>query len=317
MQGWGKTHIAGIIGAVIMYNNLRWTSRICLLVTVFGLVLTACGKPSPQNEPTHTASPVIAPTITTLPTKTTEPLAAVVNGEKITQMQYEAELNRYQIAIGTELATEDKQRVLDDLINQILLAQGAAESGFTVDNALVQERFNQLLDDLGDRKAFDEWMNANGYHEADFKEDLKRSIAAAWMRDHITDQVPKEMEQIHARQILLYNSENANQAMEQLNLGNDFIELAAQYDPITNGDLGWFPRGYLLDEKLEEVVFNLQPGEYSDIIQTAAGYHIVQVIERDGQHPLDDAIRLDLQEKALDDWLADRRANSQIQIITS
>jgi len=40
------------------------------------------------------------------------------------------------------------------------------------------------------------------------------------------------------------------------------------------------------------------------------------VVERESQRPLDDAIHLDLQEKALEDWLAERRLDSQIQIIT-
>jgi parvulin-like peptidyl-prolyl isomerase len=64
------------------------------------------------------------------------------------------------------------------------------------------------------------------------------------------------------------------------------------------------------------VEFNLKPGEFSDVIQTAAGFHIVQVIERNGQQSLDPAIRLNIQEKALNDWLVERRLNSQIQIIT-
>lgn len=302
----------------MLYNNRNIFPQYLILLTIItGTWLSACGKTTSQPEtPTLAASPISATATVAIPTDTSQPQAAVVNGENITLAQYEAESNRFQAAIGTELATEDKQRVLDDLINQTLLAQAAAESDFIVDDAMVQQRYDQLLDQLGDRKAFDEWMQNNGYHEAEFKTDLKRSIAAAWMRDQIYNQVPEEMEQVHARQILLYNSDIANQVMEQLRLGGDFIKMAAEYDPITLGDLGWFPRGYLLDDKLEEVVFNLEPGEFSDVIQTAAGFHIVQVIERNGQRAIDPAIRLNMQEKALNDWLAERRLNSQIQIIT-
>jgi peptidyl-prolyl cis-trans isomerase C len=316
----GKARIAGIIGAMDNHKKPRHFSPLMTLVIIaMGLLLTSCGKSTAQTEitPTLSPSPVTVTETPAVPTVTTEALAAVVNGENITLAQYQAELNRYQTAIGTELATEQKQQVLDDLIDQILFAQAAVESGFTINDAVVQERVDQLVDRLGDRNLLDEWLRTNGYNENDFNKDLKRSIAAAWMRDQITDQVPQEMEQVHARQILLYNSDSANQALEQLRLGTDFVKLAAEYDPITYGDLGWFPRGYLLDEKLEEVVFNLQPGEYSDVIQTTAGFHIVQVIERDGQHPVDSAVRLDLQEKALKGWLADRRVNSQIEITIS
>lgn len=287
---------------------------ICAIFTLAG-----CGKSTsqPSSSPTSFSSPLPSTQTAAPPTVTNEPLAAIVNGENITQEQYQAELTRYQSVIGTEMATEDKQRVLDDLIDQTLLAQAAVESGFLVDDQLVQQRFDELVKNLGSRNALDSWLQTNGYDELSFKKDLQRAIAAAWMRDQITNRVPQEMEQVHARQILLYNSESANKTLEQLRNGVDFAKLAAEYDPITYGDLGWFPRGYLLDEKLEEVIFNLPPGSYSDIIQTSAGFHIVQVIERDGQRPLDAAIRLSLQEKALQDWIAERRLDSQIQIISS
>jgi len=310
--------IASIIGAITMFKIYRLPSWILFILIIGGLLLASCGKSTVEQDNTRLPTSTYPPTTDTPipPTTTTEPMAAVVNGENISMAKYQAELSRYQAAIGTELATEDKQQVLDDLINQTLFAQAAIESGFNVDEAMVQQRFDQLINDLGSRKALDDWLQANGYDENSFRKDLRRAIAVAWMRDQIVNQVPGEMEQVHARQILLYNADSANQALEQLRNGVDFTKLAAEYDPITYGDLGWFPRGYLLDEKLEEVVFKLQPGQYSDVIQTSAGFHIVQVVEIESQRPLDDAIHLDLQEKALEDWLAERRLDSQIQIIT-
>jgi len=310
--------IASIIGAITMFKIYRLPSWILFILIIGGLLLASCGESNVEQDNTPLPTSTYPPTTDTPipPTATSEPLAAIVNGENISMAKYQEELSRYQAAIGTELATEDKQQVLDDLINQTLFAQAAIESGFNVDEAMVQQRFDQLINDLGSRKALDDWLQANGYDENSFRKDLRRAIAVAWMRDQIVNQVPGEMEQVHARQILLYNADSANQALEQLRNGVDFTKLAAEYDPITYGDLGWFPRGYLLDEKLEEVVFKLQPGQYSDVIQTSAGFHIVQVVERESQRPLDDAIHLDLQEKALEDWLAERRLDSQIQIIT-
>ena len=73
---------------------------------------------------------------------------------------------------------------------------------------------------------------------------------------------------------------------DDLEAGADFTELAYEYDPLTGGDLGWFPAGYLLQPDVETAAFSLQPGQYSGIIQTSYGYHIVYVIERDSNHPL-------------------------------
>ena len=66
---------------------------------------------------------------------------------------------------------------------------------------------------------------------------------------------------------------------------------------------------------LEEAAFGLQAGEYSAVIETPAGFHILQVIERSPQQPLSPDARYILQERALQDWLAQRRSQSDIQVI--
>lgn len=104
--------------------------------------------------------------------------------------------------------------------------------------------------------------------------------------------------------------------MAKLQAGQAFGALASAADPVTNGELGWFPRGYLFYPELEEAVFKLQPGQYTPVIKTASGYHILYLIERDPQHPLDPQTRLILQEQALQDWLDEHRQQSTIEIVT-
>ncbi|MDP2777943.1 MAG: peptidylprolyl isomerase, partial [Anaerolineales bacterium] len=79
----------------------------------------------------------------------------------------------------------------------------------------------------------------------------------------------------------------------------------------TLGELGWVPRGYLLDASADEAVFALQAGKYTEIIATNAGYHIFKALER-GEHPLSPDALLTMQELALRNWLAEKRANSEI-----
>ena len=147
--------------------------------------------------------------------------------------------------------------------------------------------------------------------DASFPIALKRSVESAWMRDKIIAEVPTTVEQIHVRQILTYNEEKARTALEQLNGGADFNELAALYDPITRGELGWVPPGYLLDPKADEAVFALQAGAYSDVISTDAGFHIFKAVER-ADHLLTPDALLAMQELALENWIAEKRAKSDI-----
>jgi peptidyl-prolyl cis-trans isomerase C len=137
-------------------------------------------------------------------------------------------------------------------------------------------------------------------------------VEAAWMRDKIITAVPAMMEQVHARQILLYNEETARKVAGQLDAGIDFSELAKLYDPNTGGELGWFPRGYLFEQEVEDAAFSLEPGQFGEIITSDVGYHIIQVLERDPNHQLSPDATLVLQEKALQEWLQKQRSNATI-----
>ncbi len=103
-------------------------SGICILIVITCLALASCGKVSP--EPTST--PTLA-----IPTPTLEPMAAIVNGEGITMVQYQAELDRYVIAT-TETGrsapgdVEPRTLILDELIDESLLAQAAYQSGYQI-----------------------------------------------------------------------------------------------------------------------------------------------------------------------------------------
>ena len=61
-----------------------------------------------------------------------------------------------------------------------------------------------------------------------------------------------------------------------------FSELAEQLNEdsskFTNGDLGWFKLGETVPE-FEIAVLNLEPGEISDVIETAYGYHLIKLEE--------------------------------------
>ncbi len=279
------------------------------LVSLLGL--GACASLAPAVTPTPslpTATPVP-------PTATPPPSVATVNGEYITAAEFEAELARYKLAqtsLGATVSEEEANKaVLEDLIAQTLLAQAAREQNFALTEADLAARIDSLTESVGGADALSAWQSAHGYDSETFRASLKRSAEAAWMRDKIIADVSPSMEQIHLRQILTYNEEDARAALEQLNDGADFDELAALYDAATAGELGWVPRGYLLDAKAEEAAFALQDGAHSDIVATAAGFHIFKVIER-GEHPLSPDALLTVQELALKNWVAEQRAKSGI-----
>jgi peptidyl-prolyl cis-trans isomerase C len=310
-----------------MSSSLRRNIFLSIFIIILVLLAAACGKSLPAPTATQPQlSLTLTPTATPMPptsTPTPIPLAALVNGEAIPLADYQAELARYQSTLknetatpsaGTNLATDANQIVLDDLIDQALLSQAAAKEGYQVDDAALQARLGQLSEQAGGAQALSAWEAAQGYTDESFRLALKNAMAAAWMRDRIAAGVPEAVEQVHARQILLYNEAEANQILSQIEAGADFATLAKAYDPVAGGDLGWFPKGYLIEPALEQAAFSLQPGEHSNVIHTRLGYHILEVIERDPQHPLEPDARQALQTQAVRSWLAQRRSQSDIKI---
>lgn len=99
-------------------------------------------------------------------------------------------------------------------------------------------------------------------------------------------------EQRRARHILISVEAGADGAaakaraadiLQRLKRGADFAKLAAEVsqDPISakqGGDLGWFGRG-VMDRAFEEAAFALAPGELSEPVQSALGWHIIKLEE--------------------------------------
>ena len=276
---------------------------------LIALTLAACGP---------TSTPIILPTITKSPTSTATILspAITVNGEVISIAEFDAELARYlkaQAGLGKTGSPEQAaQAVKDEFVDTLLLAQGAAAQDFVVDDAVLQARIDTLAAEVGGVDQLLAWESAHGYTESDFASALRRQVAAAWMRDQITVSVPITAEQVHVKQILLYNAGDAQQALSDLDTGRDFIDLAAQWDPVAKGELGWFPRGYLSSKVIEDAAFALQPGKHGAVIQDETGYHILYLVERDPARLLSPDALLTLQEHAVQNWLSQRRNESTI-----
>ena len=243
-------------------------------------------------------------------------MALTVNGEGITVVEFNAEVQRYltsQNNLGRTVSAEEaSETVKEDLTAQLLLAQAARDNGFSLDEAGLQSRIESLAAQTGGPEALSTWQAEHGYSEQAFRIALQRAAEAAWMRDKILADVPSTAEQVHVQQILLYNQDTAQRFLTQLNGGADFDELALQADPLTRGDLGWVPRGYLLEPKIEEAAFNLVVGAYSDVIATEVGFHIVRILERDPQRPLSPDAYLALQELALKKWIEEQRQQAEI-----
>jgi len=290
-------------------NSARFFKIISFVFLISFLLTSGCSGESGTPIPTAT---IILPTRTPFPPSPTPiPTAAIVNGDLITLAEFQEELARYKAAVNRDLTEADQEIVINDLINLTLLAQAAKTEGYQVSETALDERIAAL--DTEDQP-LDDWLAAHGFTSESFRAYLKRALEAAWMRDEIIADVPYEMVQIHAQQMLFYELEAAELMLLEIEEGKDFANLAKNYDPQTRGDLGWFPPNFLTLPELDPVLFNLDIEETSDIIETEIGYHIIKVLEKEENRSLDPAIRQILQEKAIDSWFERRWKLSTIEI---
>ena len=283
-----------------------------LALSVVLILLSSC---SSGQESRDTDTPVDVAD----PTPTEAPLAARVNGEGVLLAEYEAELKRYQAGmeqLGEQYDPElAKQEVMDDLVAQTLFVQTAAAQNYYVDEVDLQVEIDQYAEAAGGQDVLQAWISENFYDPDSFRAAVSRDMAVIWMRNYLIAQVPQTAEQIHARQILVNGENEAIGIQRQLEVGTSFKSLAFSYNPLTGGELGWFPRGYLLQPEVENAAFSLQPGQYSGIIPTSFGFHIVEVIEVDPQHSLSQDALLFVQRQVLENWLDEQITQSTIEIL--
>jgi peptidyl-prolyl cis-trans isomerase C len=279
-----------------------------LVLAVF--ILSACATGGQSGESAATEALTPAPT--------EAPMAARVNGEGILLSDYEQELQRYQAGaadLQIEVSAQDaREAVLDYLIEQTLFKQAAQENGYTVSDAELVQKIIELAEARGGQASLDAYLSENFYSQDSFRSAVARELAVIWMRNYLIDQAPATAEQVRARQILVNSQNEAIAVQRRLEVGTPFSDLAYEYDPLTGGELGWFPRGYLFQPAVEEAAFALQPGQYSGTIETNYGFHIVEVIERDPQRELKGDALIAAQRAYIGTWLADQRAQSMIEI---
>jgi parvulin-like peptidyl-prolyl isomerase len=256
-------------------------------------------------------------------------MAALVNGQPVYLADYERELARYEASLlsqgidpssaeGQEHLAQARAWVLNVMIEQALTEQAAAAVGVVVSDAEVDAYMQEMIDENGGEEAFRAKLAEWGETYEDAWREVRAQLIGMAMTQRIVDSVPTSAEHVHARHILVDTSAEAERILAQLQAGGEFAALAKTYSQDTStresgGDLGFFPRGILVAPEVEEAAFALQPGQFSGVVTSALGYHIVQVVERDPARAVSpENLRL-LQDRAVQEWIEGLWAQAAVQ----
>ena len=237
------------------------------------------------------------------------PNALTVNGQPISEADVRAEmaaLRAHQERSGQGLALEQRlqlrEQAIDALVERTLILQEARR----LQLAPAPQEVEKLASTLVPRVDGVAGCRA-GTDPADVAKEAERRLAVDRLVDHCCRNVkpPKRTEigdYYRAHQAELHRPETVHAAhltkrgeggdpaadrtllahlRERLLAGEEFAALACQYSdcPENGGDLGFFPRGVMVEE-FDAVVFSAPLRQLTPVFETCFGLHVAMVHER-------------------------------------
>ncbi|MFO7870516.1 MAG: peptidylprolyl isomerase [Kiritimatiellia bacterium] len=215
-----------------------------------------------------------------------------------------------------------RRKAKEQAIGAKLLIERAKHLDITVDQSDVDRRFRKLIRDAGGEEAFSQILRARGLSEEQFRKTLEEGLKVDKLIEQIAGDTPEPAEEdirehfeqhkreyrrqprAQAQHILVKphsGSESDRQTavsrLERIRQraveGADFAELASVHSECPSGrkaggSLGWVSKGMMVPE-LDCVVFSMNVGDISEIVETELGFHIVRKTDREdgGEADLD------------------------------
>jgi parvulin-like peptidyl-prolyl isomerase len=241
--------------------------------------------------------------------KTNALMSLLINGELVDDsvIRQETSVLRQQYAGSlegdpVEIEMRLREQARHNVIQRVLVRQEAARDPAPLDPEQVEKALEGVLAQSAVKAGCDPRSS-----EDDLRREIEARLRVERFLDGIINKLPwpkqkdvgdyyrkhredfKIPEMIRAAHIVKNVDETTNEEAAlaairevQAQLTSDnFAELANEHSDCkgNGGDLGFFPRGQMVDE-FDEVVFGLQPGETSDVFRTPFGFHIARMVER-------------------------------------
>ena len=230
-------------------------------VAAFALSITACGKGQQAATPT---APATDKTAAAAPAP-----VATIDGTPITRQEYDIYLKSLlQGRPPVELTAEQRNQVLDEMINMQLLATQGAKEGLDKDKD-VAARLNvvrmRVLADAESQKYLKD----------------KEPTDAELHAEYDTDVAAMDKTEYHARHILVASKDQAEQIIKKIKGGAKFEDVAKAQSTdgskANGGDLGWFTLTRMA-KPFGDAVKTLKKGEMTqEPVQTQFGWHVIKL----------------------------------------
>lgn len=252
--------------------------------------------------------------------KVIDEVVAVVGGNMIRFSDIENQYMQFRLQGNIEGARSMRCQILENMLFQKLLINQAVLDSVEVTDAQVESEMDRKLryfiSQIGSREKLEAYYKKSIPEiKEEFRDAIRDQLIVETMQGNITRDIkvtPSEVKRYYQTipedSLPLINSEvEIGQIVKKPPMspeekagarsrladfrkrilgGESFAALAALYseDPgstAKGGELGFVSRGELFPA-FEAAAFSLKKGEVSEIVETEAGYHIIQLIERRG-----------------------------------
>ena len=250
--------------------------------------------------------------------------AVQVGDAKYTVREFTARLKSYVTQVGGAQSQAAAYQnafpgIAAQLIQEAVIVQFASEKGASATdddiNAEVAKRAGITADDANFQARYQEEVKKSGLEEAEYRKMITAAVLTQKLTDVFKAAVPAAAESVHYRQIVVADQAAADDIKAQIEAGGDFVQLAKDRSTDTQtkdtgGDEGWVPRG-LFDAAAENTIFDLNVNQVTTY-PTSSSVYVLQVLEKDPQHPIADDKKGTLANKALAQWTADKKSGVQV-----
>lgn len=241
-------------------------------------------------------------------------MAIIVNGQRIEDQEIRDEAERlrpsYEQVFSEQDAGAREAQLLDwskeNVIERVLLRQEAQSSGPQIAPAEIEAAFARLME------RYEKPEDLHKEFSVDSDEKVRSMIELQMRVEHKINEVYARAPEPTAAEIAAYYEQNKErfasgeqirvahivkyvnwqtdeataheavaQAHKEIAGGAPFEAVVSKYTDCgdTGGDLGYVTRGQLVEE-FEDVVFNLSPGQVSDVFRTRFGFHVAKLYDR-------------------------------------
>lgn len=284
---------------------------------------------------------------------------AVVNDEVVTQREFDRIYVPIKEAYESNFQGEELQQrldaarkgILDQLIDAKLVISMAKKKNVKIDEEELKKRISTIKGYYATEEEFLKALDDKGTNLTEFEKDVKdQMLAQELVNQEVASKItvtPAEIEDIYnknkerlvapvrekLRSILIRKGEGVDTAaakkkaddiLVEIKNGADFATVATQksegpYAP-EGGEMGYVAPGQMIKE-IDDVVFNMKPGEVSPVIDTAIGYHIFKVEDRQEARPMElseveEFLRAQIYRKKFEEaivkWIEEKKKNAYI-----